>query len=135
MTHEEKQAALAAIEGLTFGDALLFFNNKATDREKDIAELAEWRDETFERDDHIISEGDDNGAYVLGWRWVSFAGTEFDKGNDDEDEDDEDDEDEACLGCGAVPGTPEYGTVGDGFDGYCGSCADKREESGEVEIG
>jgi hypothetical protein len=48
---------------------------------------------------------------------------------------DEDDEDEACLGCGAVPGTPEYGTVGDGFDGYCGSCADKREESGEVEIG
>lgn len=27
----------------------------------------------------VVSEGDDNGAYVQAWVWVSFAGTEFDK--------------------------------------------------------
>lgn len=27
----------------------------------------------------VVSEGDDNGAYVKAWVWVSFAGTEFDK--------------------------------------------------------
>jgi hypothetical protein len=26
-----------------------------------------------------ISEGDDNGAYVHAWVWVSFVGTEIDK--------------------------------------------------------
>jgi hypothetical protein len=40
-----------------------------------------------------------------------------------------------CPECAAVEGEPEWGTVGDGFDGYCPSCADKREETGEVEIG
>ena len=30
-------------------------------------------------DDAIISEGDDNGAYVSAWVWVSFAGTRLDK--------------------------------------------------------
>lgn len=51
------------------------------------------------------------------------------------DYEEEDEDEDTCLGCGAVPGTPEYGTVGDGFDGYCPSCADKREVSGEVEVG
>lgn len=27
----------------------------------------------------VVSEGDDNGAYVMTWSWVSFAGTELDK--------------------------------------------------------
>lgn len=27
----------------------------------------------------VISEGDDNGAYVLAWTWFSFDGTKFDK--------------------------------------------------------
>lgn len=44
-------------------------------------------------------------------------------------------EPEVCPGCEAIEGEPEWGTVGDGFDGYCASCADKREETGEVEIG
>lgn len=26
-----------------------------------------------------VSEGDDNGAYVQVWMWVSFEGTELDK--------------------------------------------------------
>jgi hypothetical protein len=30
-----------------------------------------------------ISEGDDNGAYVRAWFWVSFEGTDLDKGSRD----------------------------------------------------
>jgi hypothetical protein len=30
--------------------------------------------------DAVVSEGDDNGAYVLAWLWVPFEGTPFDKG-------------------------------------------------------
>jgi len=33
----------------------------------------------------VISEGDDNGAYVLGWVWADFAGTELDKEAENED--------------------------------------------------
>lgn len=33
------------------------------------------------------SEGNDNGAYLLTWTWVSFAGTKFD--NKEEEDDDE----------------------------------------------
>lgn len=33
-----------------------------------------------EIDEHpVISEGDDNGAYVQAWMWVDFADTEYDK--------------------------------------------------------
>lgn len=38
-------------------------------------------------DDAMVSEGDDNGAYVQGWVWVPFARTPLDKdplGKDDE---------------------------------------------------
>jgi len=27
----------------------------------------------------LVSEGDDNGAYVAAWVWVDFSGTELDK--------------------------------------------------------
>lgn len=38
-------------------------------------------------DDPIVSEGEDNGAYVQAWVWVDFAGTDLDKtGGDDDDE-------------------------------------------------
>lgn len=40
----------------------------------------------------IVSEGDDNGAYVLGWVWADFAGTELDKDKEDGDEEDEEEE-------------------------------------------
>lgn len=30
-------------------------------------------------EDALVSEGDDNGAYVQAWVWVSFEGTPFDK--------------------------------------------------------
>mgnify|MGYP006899559944 CR=1 FL=1 len=32
-----------------------------------------------EGDTAMVSEGDDNGAYVRAWVWVSFAGTDLDK--------------------------------------------------------
>jgi hypothetical protein len=82
-THKDKQKALAAIGGLTFADCLAFFDSKATDRDKQIAALVETEDEGFECDNAIVSEGGDNGAYVLGWRWASFSGTEFDKEPED----------------------------------------------------
>lgn len=118
-----KQKALAKIDGLTFADVFHFFDRRATKRDRAIAEMVETEDEEFECDGAIVSEGKDNGAYVLGWRWVSFSGVSgFDK-------------ETACPDCGAIEGTSEWGTVGDGFDGYCPSCADKREANGELEIG
>jgi len=32
----------------------------------------------------VVSEGDDNGAYVQAWVWVDFAGTELDKEKEDD---------------------------------------------------
>jgi len=38
------------------------------------------REGEIEIDDNAkLSEGDDNGAYVQAWVWVSFVDTEFDK--------------------------------------------------------
>lgn len=51
-------------------------------REKAIRELAEAHvtEGELEIDDGAtISEGDDNGAYVQAWVWVSFVGTPLDK--------------------------------------------------------
>lgn len=75
---EDKQAALAAIEGLEISDVLRFFYDRASERDKEIAELAPTDDE-HEIDGAITSEGEDNGAFVLGWIWVDFAGTKFTK--------------------------------------------------------
>ncbi len=147
---DPKQKALAKIKGLTIGDCTTFLDSIASDRDKAIAEMVELDDNgEFECDNYIVSEGDDNGAYVMGWRWVSFEDTPMSKicsccheeptekvvkmrdGTTDT-------LCETCLedvtcpteGCGAIEGTEKWGTVGDGFDGYCPSCADKREEAG-----
>ncbi len=51
-------------------------------RDQKIRELAklEQRDGDLEFDSSaVISEGDDNGAYVQCWKWISFAGTPLDK--------------------------------------------------------
>jgi hypothetical protein len=78
-----KRQQLAAIKGLGIDDCLRFFYSRASKRHRKIADLVETEDEGFERDGAIVSEGEnngaeDNGAYVLGWRWASFDGTEFD---------------------------------------------------------
>ncbi len=45
------------------------------------------RDGEVEVDDNaVVSEGEDNGAYVQAWVWVDFARTEFDKEPEEEDE-------------------------------------------------
>lgn len=58
------------------------------DRERKIADLAYelfHEDGDLEFDDTAqVSEGEDNGAYVSCWKWVSFDGTEFEK-KDEED--------------------------------------------------
>jgi len=35
----------------------------------------------------VVSEGDDNGAYIQCWIWVDFCGTELDKEDGDEETD------------------------------------------------
>lgn len=74
---------LGTIEGLTFADCIQFFDERATTRHRCIAGMVDTRDEDFECDGSIVSEGEDNGAYVMGWRWVSFCGTPFDKEKED----------------------------------------------------
>ncbi|BBB99707.1 hypothetical protein [Bradyrhizobium elkanii] len=77
---DPKQLALAAIPGLEIGDVLKFFYDRASERDKKIADMADVGDDgEFEIDGAIVSEGDDNGAYVLGWSWASFAGTALTK--------------------------------------------------------
>jgi len=70
---------LARIEGLTFSDCLRFFDDQASERDQAVAALAPTREGEVEVDHAIISEGDDNGAYVLAWVWADFADTPFDK--------------------------------------------------------
>jgi hypothetical protein len=74
-----KQQALEAIVGLTFADCFQFFNEKATTRDKKIAAMVHAKDGELEVDGAILSESGDNGAYVLTWTWVPFAGTIFDR--------------------------------------------------------
>ena len=78
-----KQNELAKIEGLTFSDCVQFFAGRQTKREKNIAAFAKehlHQEETCEIDDlTILSEGDDNGTYVLAWSWLSFYGTRWNK--------------------------------------------------------
>jgi hypothetical protein len=81
---DKTQEALAAIHGLEFSDCIRFFDALATKEEREKAELVDAdNDGDVERDNHIISEGKDNGCYVLVWRWASFAGTKFDKEEDE----------------------------------------------------
>ncbi len=60
---------------------------KKTERRGTIIALAHEQHNTSSKegeleidDDAKISEGDDNGAYVQAWVWVSFADTELNKG-------------------------------------------------------
>jgi hypothetical protein len=51
-----------------------------SEREAKIRAMVEPVDGELEVDDEaIVSEGDDNGAYVQTWTWVSFVGTDLDK--------------------------------------------------------
>lgn len=60
-------------------------SNEELFREDQIIALAKEKHEkegAIEFDeDAVVSEGDDNGAYVTGWIWVDFAGTELDTEN------------------------------------------------------
>ena len=143
---DSKQVALAKIKDLTIGDAETFFDSRASARDKQIAEMVATDDE-LECTGAVVSEGDENGAFVMTWTWVDFSGTALDKycttccGDGElktiEMRDGTTErlcesclEQVTCPECSAVEGTEKWGTVGDGYDGYCPSCADKREEDG-----
>jgi hypothetical protein len=77
MRQSTKLRALAKIKGLNFSDCVQFFGEK-TGRERRTAAIARSRlsDEgQLEIDDTtVISEGEDNGSYVMAWVWVDFTG-------------------------------------------------------------
>jgi hypothetical protein len=86
----DKHAQLSAIVGLTLADCLNFFDEKENPRSQAIFDLCDVEDEEFEVETIHTSEGDDNGAYMLGWRWVPFYGTALDKEKEETDEEDAD---------------------------------------------
>lgn len=70
-----KQAALSEIEGLTFRNCVEFFAEKRS--AESIAYVKQARNE-MHRDGEVeiddcafVSLGDDDGAYVMAWVWVS----------------------------------------------------------------
>jgi len=77
MRASRRLKALARIKGLSFADCVRFFGERNA-RERRIVELARTRlvhDGELEIDDvAVISEGLDNGSYVMAWAWVDFAG-------------------------------------------------------------
>ncbi|MGO9269820.1 MAG: hypothetical protein ACLQOO_06130 [Terriglobia bacterium] len=77
MKQMTKLGALARIKGLTFADCARYFGER-NDRERRIAELARQhltQEGQVEVDDTtVVSEGKDNGGYVMAWLWVDFAG-------------------------------------------------------------
>lgn len=75
--------ALDEIEGLTQADMFRYFYAKADERAKEIAAMVQTNDE-LEVDGPMISESDDNGAWVNAWVWVDFSGTKLDKNEEDE---------------------------------------------------
>jgi len=47
---------------------------------RDLARIQHERDGVLEIDEHaIVSEGNNNGAYVQAWVWVDFTNTTLDK--------------------------------------------------------
>jgi hypothetical protein len=77
---ERMWAALGGVEGLRLEDCLQFFSMKATQRDDEITDMCPADSDEFAIDYICVSETEHaNGAYVLGWRWVDFAGTTLDK--------------------------------------------------------
>lgn len=77
MNTETKQALRELIKaGLTFADALGVFAEGNTDEDKAYIDAAKVK-HTFDEgelevdESSIVSKGDDDGAYVLAWTWVS----------------------------------------------------------------
>lgn len=78
-TKAEKLLRAAIKEGLTFGEAVAAFAKKQTAREKALGTAAREhfsREGELEFDTYaggagpIVSDGGDDGAYVMGWQWV-----------------------------------------------------------------
>lgn len=86
-----KASVAERLDGLTLSECLTHFQEQATDRDKAIASIAELdhaEEGEIEFDGALVSEGDDNGAYVLAWVWADFHETALDKGDDEEGDDD-----------------------------------------------
>jgi hypothetical protein len=77
MRQSTKLRALERIKGLNFSDCIKFFGER-NKREKRVGALARARlsrEGELEIDDMtVISEGDDNGSYVMAWVWLEYKG-------------------------------------------------------------
>lgn len=51
-------------------------------RIRDLAKEHESEGDLELDEDAVVSEGEDNGAYVQMWKWIDFSGTEFCKDPD-----------------------------------------------------
>lgn len=84
---EVLQRIRKALEEGRIEPTLMGISEPETDREGAIRSLAldQWQEDgQVEIDDSaVVSEGDDNGAYVQAWVWVDFAGTYLTKDGED----------------------------------------------------
>lgn len=84
-------------DGLSFGDVLDAFAVRQREREPDLMPYAEAVESVLSHADGdfstdatpIVSKGDEDGAYVLVWRWVRDDEAGLDPGDDNENEADD----------------------------------------------
>lgn len=94
LSNEDLDAILAMADGnpelLPEGTVAQLRDRRAPATKRDMKILGIAQDMSYVRDGEVeidnpcdgiatISEGDDNGAYVLGWVWADFSGTDLDK--------------------------------------------------------
>jgi len=93
-----------ALAGLTFGDCVTFFSAQQDDKAGAYVSAAQekWGDDVEVDANAIVSEGDDDGAYVMAWVWVSDEAAGLEK--------------DVCERCGDNP-------VTDKESGLCSVCA------------
>lgn len=89
---EEKDASLLLASGAAISDKLREdlenIGRPRDPREQQIIDLADTSDEIEVDPDAVVSEGDDNGAFVMAWLWVPFFRTALDKDIEADEEDD-----------------------------------------------
>lgn len=102
---------------------------------RDLAASMFQKDELGIDADAVVSEGDDNGAYVHVWVWVPFSGTKLSKICDDCDQAipiGKASEDGLCDVCQPQHKCTRCGvdaSGGEGWNGLCGNCADREEST------
>lgn len=72
----------AALEALNDLEGSTPAEKQRVARIRDLAKEHESEGDLELDEDAIVSEGDDNGAYVQMWKWIDFGGTDLCKSED-----------------------------------------------------